>query len=59
MPEVINDNDSQRRETMRRLTIRMTTEMHEELRKLSYQEYRPVNKIIIEALEQYLKTSKS
>ena len=40
---------------MRRLTIRMTTEMHEKLRKLSYQEYRPVNKIIIEALAQYLK----
>ena len=43
---------------MRRLTVRMATELHEKLRKISYEEYRPVNRIIIEAIKLYLEMRK-
>jgi len=42
-------------DTDRRVTFRLSAADHDKLRKISFEKYTPVNKLIIEAVKAYLK----
>jgi len=45
-------------DTDRRLTVRLSSTDHDKLRKIAFEKYTPVNKLIIEAVKAYLKGKK-
>jgi predicted HicB family RNase H-like nuclease len=53
---VINFNRKDK--AMKNVTIRIPEEMHEELRKKSYEERKSINSMLLEALRHFLDTGK-